>query len=251
MYDNGKGDAVTLSPKIYVIHTKMNDLVFIGQNDRVLTTSLKVAEIFGKEHSKVMRDITNLYCSDDFRAANFGGSSYTSEQNKQFPMYEITKDGFTFLVMGYTGKKAAAFKEAYINRFNEMEAELRKKDNPTELLMASAKAYLDQRDRIDEIDRRDRNHGLMIGNLWSKFCDMFADVEYLKQKMSTETNYFTVAGYCSYRGIRITSQGASRLGRRASKMCKSLNLPIEQLADKRYGKVNAYPYEVLKEIITA
>ena len=229
----------------------MNDLVFVGQNDRVLTTSLKVAEIFGKEHSKVMRDITNLYCSDDFRAANFGGSSYTSEQNKQFPMYEMTKDGFTFLVMGYTGKKAAAFKEAYINRFNEMEAELRKKDNPTELLMASAKAYLDQRDRIDEIDRRDRNHGLMIGNLWSKFCDMFADVEYLKQKMSTETNYFTVAGYCSYRGIRITSQTASRLGRRASKMCKSRKLPIEQLADKRYGKVNAYPYEVLKEIITA
>ena len=229
----------------------MNDLVFVGQNDRVLTTSLKVAEIFGKEHSKVMRDITNLYCSDDFRAANFGGSSYTSEQNKQFPMYEMTKDGFTFLVMGDTGKKAAAFKEAYINRFNEMEAELRKKDNPTELLMASAKAYLDQRDRIDEIDRRDRNHGLMIGNLWSKFCDMFADVEYLKQKMSTETNYFTVAGYCSYRGIRITSQTASRIGRRASKMCKSLNLPIEQLADKRYGKVNAYPYEVLKEIITA
>lgn len=229
----------------------MNDLVFVGQNDRVLTTSLKVAEIFGKEHSKVMRDITNLYCSDDFRAANFGGSSYTSEQNKQFPMYEMTKDGFTFLVMGYTGKKAAAFKEAYINRFNEMEAELRKKDNTTELLMASAKAYLDQRDRIDEIDRRDRNHGLMIGNLWSKFCDMFADVEYLKQKMSTETNYFTVAGYCSYRGIRITSQGASRIGRRASKMCKNRNLPIEQLADKRYGKVNAYPYEVLKEIITA
>ena len=229
----------------------MNDLVFVGQNDRVLTTSLKVAEIFGKEHSKVMRDITNLYCSDEFRAANFGGSSYTSEQNKQFPMYEMTKDGFTFLVMGYTGKKAAAFKEAYINRFNEMEAELRKKDNPTELLMASAKAYLDQRDRIDEIDRSDRNHGLMIGNLWSKFCDMFADVEYLKQKMSTETNYFTVAGYCSYRGIRITSQGASRIGRRASKMCKNRNLPIEQLADKRYGKVNAYPYEVLKEIITA
>ncbi|MGM9704512.1 MAG: Rha family transcriptional regulator [Prevotella sp.] len=229
----------------------MNDLVFIGQNDRVLTTSLKVAEIFGKEHSKVMRDITNLYCSDDFRAANFGGSSYTSEQNRQFPMYEMTKDGFTFLVMGYTGKKAAAFKEAYIKQFNEMEAELRKKQNPTELLMASAKAYLDQRDRIDEIDRRDRKHGLMIDSLWSELLDMIASVEYLKQKISNDTNYFTVAGYCSYRGIRITSQGASRIGRRASKMCKNRNLPIETLADKRYGKVNAYPYEVLKEIVRA
>ena len=229
----------------------MNDLVFVGRNDRVLTTSLKVAEIFGKEHSKVMRDITNLYCSDDFRAANFGGSSYTSEQNKQFPMYEMTKDGFTFLVMGYTGKKAAAFKEAYINRFNEMEAELRKKDNPTELLMASAKAYLDQRERIDQIEQRTNSQGQHIGTLFGKFFEMYADVEILKQEMTTDTHYFTVAGYCSYRGIRITSQGASRIGRRASKMCKNRNLPIEQLTDKRYGKVNAYPYEVLKEIITA
>ena len=229
----------------------MNDLVFIGQNDRVLTTSLKVAEIFGKVHAKVMRDIENLYCSKDFTVANFGKRTFTTEQGNEYPMYEMTKDGFTFLVMGYTGKKAAAFKEAYINRFNEMEAELRKKDNPTELLMASAKAYLDQRERIDQIEQRTNSQGQHIGTLFGKFFEMYADVEILKQKMTTDTHYFTVAGYCSYRGIRITSQTASRLGRRASKMCKSRKLPIEQLADKRYGKVNAYPYEVLKEIITA
>ena len=229
----------------------MNDLVFVGRNDRVLTTSLKVAEIFGKVHAKVMRDIENLYCSKDFTVANFGKRTFTTEQGNEYPMYEMTKDGFTFLVMGYTGKKAAAFKEAYINRFNEMEAELRKKDNPTELLMASAKAYLDQRERIDQIEQRTNSQGQHIGTLFGKFFEMYADVEILKQKMTTDTHYFTVAGYCSYRGIRITSQTASRLGRRASKMCKSRKLPIEQLADKRYGKVNAYPYEVLKEIIPA
>ena len=89
----------------------MNDLVFVGQNDRVLTTSLKVAEIFGKVHAKVMRDIENLYCSKYFTVANFGKRTFTTEQGNEYPMYEMTKDGFTFLVMGYTGKKAAAFKQ--------------------------------------------------------------------------------------------------------------------------------------------
>ena len=52
----------------------MNELVYKGQGDRVLTTSLKVAEVFGKEHSKVLRDIENLHCSNKFRADNFGVS---------------------------------------------------------------------------------------------------------------------------------------------------------------------------------
>lgn len=99
----------------------MKDLVFRGQDDQVKTNSVLVAKVFNKEHSKVMRDIANLKCSNDFRAANFGLSSYVNEQNKEFPMYEMTKDGFTFLVMGYTGQKAAEFKEAYINAFNKME----------------------------------------------------------------------------------------------------------------------------------
>ena len=103
----------------------MTDLVFRGQNDQVKTNSVLVAKVFNKEHGKVMRDIANLKCSNDFRAANFGLSSYVNEQNKEFPMYEMTKDGFTFLVMGYTGQKAAEFKEAYINAFNEMEAKLK------------------------------------------------------------------------------------------------------------------------------
>lgn len=83
----------------------MTDLVFKGQNDQVLTNSLLVAEKFGKEHSKVMRDIENLSCSNEFRAANFGVSSYISLQNKELPMYVITKDGFSFLVRGIPERK--------------------------------------------------------------------------------------------------------------------------------------------------
>lgn len=99
----------------------MKDLVFKGESNQVLTNSLLVAEKFGKEHNKVIRDIQNLSCSDEFRAANFGVSSYISLQNKELPMYVMTKDGFSFLVMGYTGVKAGMFKEEYIKAFNKME----------------------------------------------------------------------------------------------------------------------------------
>jgi Rha family phage regulatory protein len=99
----------------------MNELVFKGDNNQALTTSLLVAEKFGKNHSHVLRDIENLSCSKEFRASNFGLSSYTSQQNKELPMYIMTKDGFTFLVMGYTGETAGKFKEDFISAFNQME----------------------------------------------------------------------------------------------------------------------------------
>ena len=83
--------------------------------------SLQVAETFGKRHSDVLRDIESLECSNEFSLRNFALSNHKI-RGKRYPKYFLAKDGFTFLVMGYRGKKAARFKEAYINRFNQMEA---------------------------------------------------------------------------------------------------------------------------------
>lgn len=135
----------------------MNEIVFRGANDQALTNSLLVAKEFGKEHSKVMRDINNLACSQEFRAANFGESSYTSEQGKEFPMCTITKDGFSFLVMGYTGKKAAQFKEAYIKAFNKMEEEIRTSIKPKsqlEILQLSINQLIEQEHRLTNVEQR-------------------------------------------------------------------------------------------------
>ncbi|MDK4624193.1 Rha family transcriptional regulator [Kingella kingae] len=76
-------------------------------NNRLVTTSLDIAQNFGKKHAHVLRDIENLECSQSFRESNFGLSSYISNQNKELPMYEITRDGFVFLCMGFTGASAA------------------------------------------------------------------------------------------------------------------------------------------------
>jgi len=99
-----------------------------AQNNQLKTTSLKVSDAFGKLHKNILSKIETLECSDDFRELNFELSSTMQKipngGEKQNPYYEITKDGFMFLVMGFTGKKAAAVKEAYIAAFNRMQDKL-------------------------------------------------------------------------------------------------------------------------------
>ena len=91
-----------------------------------MVDSRSVAERFEKNHRDVMRAIQNLECSKEFRVRNFAHTPYTHAQNGQtYNMYRMTRDGFTFLVMGFTGKSAAQWKERYIAAFNAMEARLR------------------------------------------------------------------------------------------------------------------------------
>ncbi|WP_338142672.1 Rha family transcriptional regulator, partial [Shigella dysenteriae] len=93
-------------------------------NGRAVTTSFAVAEYFCKRHDNVLRAIANIECSAKFNTLNFEDVTYTDAKGEQRPMYQITKNGFVFLVMGFTGKKAAAFKEAYIAEFDRMEKQL-------------------------------------------------------------------------------------------------------------------------------
>lgn len=96
--------------------------VFADTHDTARVDSLYVAKFFEKRHDNVLADIRNLDCSEAFRLLNFKESSYKNEQGKKQPCVDMTRDGFTFLAMGYRGKKAAYFKELYIRRFNEMES---------------------------------------------------------------------------------------------------------------------------------
>lgn len=101
--------------------------VFADAKDVARVGSLYVAEVFGKQHKNVLRDIAKITesksgLSEEFSRLNFELTSYADEQGKRRPAYAMTRDGFTMLVMGYTGEKAMHFKEAYIKRFNQMEA---------------------------------------------------------------------------------------------------------------------------------
>ncbi len=82
----------------------MEKLVII-QEERAVTTSLKVAEAFEKLHKNVLQAIENLECSQKFRELNFQLSSYTTLQNKEQSLYFITRQGFPMLAMGFNTKQ--------------------------------------------------------------------------------------------------------------------------------------------------
>lgn len=108
-----------------IANAKTSDLVFISQTNNLVTDSRQVAEYFGKRHSDVMSKIKSLQYSREFGCANFFAYHHRNEQNGElYQAYQMTKDGFMFLVMGFTGKRAAEIKERYINAFNEMEKQL-------------------------------------------------------------------------------------------------------------------------------
>ena len=99
------------------------------RNYTVRVDSRSIADVFGKEHYHVLRDIEKLLSdtsglTEEFRKSNFGFSNYTTEQGHKAKCCLLTRDGFTMLVMGYTGEKAMRFKEQYIRRFNEMEQQI-------------------------------------------------------------------------------------------------------------------------------
>jgi len=126
------------------------NLVFI-KNDKAVTDSLTVSEVFGKEHRRVMQDIRDLGCSELFRQHNFVQSTYVNQQNREMPLYFMSQKGFTLLVMGYTGKDAMQFKEAYIDEFERMENQLKQPRvlSEKEQLVASMRLTIETSEEVN------------------------------------------------------------------------------------------------------
>lgn len=96
---------------------KSNEILIFEQNHKLWTNSADIAEKFKKSHKSVLRAISNLECSQEFSRRNFALSNYII-RGKEYTCFNITKDGVSFLVMGFTGKEAAQWKERYIEGFN-------------------------------------------------------------------------------------------------------------------------------------
>lgn len=90
-------------------------------NDEARTDSLTLAEVFGKQHKHVIRDIEALQVSEKFNGSNFGPDEYLDSKGEKRTCYTMTKNGFMMLAMGWRGKDAFAIKEAYIEKFDEMQ----------------------------------------------------------------------------------------------------------------------------------
>lgn len=102
----------------------MNALIKItNENGTLVVSSREVAENFGKEHKHVLEAIKNLVAENSAASILYHETTFDN-RGKQYPMYLMTRDGFTLLAMGFTGKDALEWKLKYIQAFNEMEQQL-------------------------------------------------------------------------------------------------------------------------------
>lgn len=151
----------------------MNELV-IMHDKQAVTTSLILAEAFEKEHSKVIRTIeTKLKMTEAKNGLSemFAEATYTDRSGKQNKMYYLNRDGFTFIAMGFTGRKADEFKLKYIDAFNRMEEQIKKQPAQYKLPQTYSEALIELAKEVekneelqpkaDKYDRYLSNKGLI------------------------------------------------------------------------------------------
>jgi Rha family phage regulatory protein len=105
-----------------------NEIVILKRN-RTATTSLIVAEKFGKRHDRLLRKIEDLIEDDNRGLLFFGESSYMNLQNKEQKMYVMDRKSFSILVMSFTGKKAIDWKIKFYDAFEAMELAIVRQQN--------------------------------------------------------------------------------------------------------------------------
>lgn len=216
-------------PKIIVGGAVMDSKVTINTDKTI--TSMEVAEMVGKEHSKLLRDIRTY--TEQLNEANLGlvdffqESTYIDKKGETRPCYNVTKKGCEFIAHKLTGIKGTAFTARYINRFHDMEEELKPK-SPAEMLVVYANQLLENERRMNTIESK---------------------VNEINARITTHNeDYFTIAGYASLRGVNIDTSKANMLGRKAAKLSREYGYNIGKVTDSRFGKVNSYHLDILKNI---
>lgn len=161
----------------------MGEEIVTNRHDEAVTTSMCVAQMFGKQHFHVIRDIENLISdmlgddvikqksdtlADESNASKFGfvkkyfiKSYYYDKKHERRPMYYMTRDGFTLLAMGFTGKRAMEWKIKYINAFNTMEQYI-SNIKADKLLQKSSMQFL--KDNLSMPEGRDYQKANTIAN---------------------------------------------------------------------------------------
>ena len=173
-----------------------------------------------------MDELTELKIefSDFFRE-----STYKDSTGRTLPRYDITKKGCEFIAHKLTGIKGTKFTALYINRFHDMEEQLKPKSS-AEMLLMYAQQFYEQEQRLQSVEH---------------------NIKQLEAKIIThDENYYTIAGYASLRGIKVDVNRANMYGRKASKLSKEYEYDVTKTQDPRFGTVNMYHVDILKDIFS-
>lgn len=204
----------------------MTDLVFKGQNGQVLTNSLLVAEKFGKEHSDVLKSIDALVnkISENQCKGYFADSSIEVPQPNGGIRYSrivvMNRDGFTLLVMGFTGKRAMNFKIEYIEAFNAMEKKLK--------ALSAPQTYAEALRRLaDEVEEKERTKALL---------------EQKTEQLDESKEWYSIKRWAKEHNMNWRSIN----WRKMKALSYGLGYEIKKIFDANYGRVNIYHINVFK-----
>ena len=151
---------------VAIANVSIDNEVFVAksENNSIYTTSLDIAEKFGKDHKNVLRDIALILQQSPKASSMFCQSTYKNSRNREYPMYKMNRDGFSLLVMGFTGQAARDWQVKYINAFNRMEQIIRNELNALQKQMTQipqrgtkeflALALVDAQQIIEEQERK-------------------------------------------------------------------------------------------------
>lgn len=132
----------------------MNELInVIKQQGTLVVSSREVAENFEKQHIHVMEAIRGLETSIENSIHLFIPSTYQDSYGREQKEYLLTRDGFTLLAMGFTGKKALDWKLKYIEAFNKMEAVIKKPMSAMQLMELQFEAIKEVDTKVDEVNK--------------------------------------------------------------------------------------------------
>lgn len=169
----------------------MNELV-VMRNRQAVTTSLAVAQAFEKNHKDVLEAIRTKISTAENPALlkMFVEDSYTATNGKRNKMYYMNRDGFTFIAMGFTGRKADEFKLKYIQEFNKMEEYIKQQNqlptSPTEMLRLAIESNLETADKVEALNIRmdefEQNAPIDPG-----------EYNYLSKRISSEVQNYVVS----------------------------------------------------------
>ena len=131
----------------------MTDIILSTQNGEPVASSRQIAENFGKEHKDVLRAIENIKAQNCALTSMFFEATYTAGTGKAYHMYLMNRDGFSLLVMGFTGKAALEWKLKYISAFNAMEKQLAQRPQLSRAELM-AQALIAAHDELEHKDRQ-------------------------------------------------------------------------------------------------
>ena len=168
----------------------------------------------------------------------------------------VNEDGLYDIVLDSRKPKAKKFRKwitsevvPSIRKTGSYSVEQPKELSAAESLLQSVQLLVAHERQLAILEHNQKNMQGAISSLYDKVYGMQFQTNMIEQKLNNEIDRYTVIGYCSAHNIPMTLTEASIIGGMCSRMCKKRNIPLEPIADRRFGKVNTYPSELIAEAI--